>query len=156
MKQQKSTSSPANAVPGLLIAFAIGIILTSCKKDPPGETFANDEIPQSAKLVQGKVLRGKITAESNESEIVISYNDGSSYIIIEKLAGYKYPQIDNIASAELVLSDHGLILKNTNENTVYVLTNNDPESIEAFTAAGSVFKGDVQRSLIYGTTVVRG
>lgn len=114
--------------------------------------FTND-LTETAAMVNGTLLHGSLRSENDDSQVGFSYNSGQKYIFIDKLTAANTLSVD-IQSAGLILSNHGVIIKDESKNSYLLLANNDPTSIARFRAVESRLNGSVRSTLIYGVTVV--
>ena len=87
---------------------------------------------EAARVLDSKVISGNIITQSNEGEIALNYNSGGQLILIEKLKGMGFVNIGSIKSAEIITSKFGIILKDAGSNSIFLLANNDAESIKMF------------------------
>jgi hypothetical protein len=153
MKLQRTRFPRVSNFLAILIICAGSVIPLSCKKSSIKDISFKDDLIGAANMVNGTVLYGSLTSESNNNQIGLSYNNGQKYIIIDKLPGRNNLSI-NIPSAGLILSECGVIIKDESKNSFLLLANNDPRSITQFKTLASHLNGSIQSSLIYGLTVV--
>ena len=106
------------------------------------------------KVLDGTVLSGNVTTESNENEIALNYNNGNKFILIEKIQGTERISINSIQSAEVITSKYGVILKDLSNNKIFLLTNNDSESLKMFEQVKSLFGKNLQSATVFGVTIV--
>lgn len=152
MKQKKTTLSGKIFFSGMITAFAVLVFFSSCKKGPVKTVYEADMV-EAAKILNGDLLSGNVTIESNDKEVVLNYNNGDKLIRVEKVYNPEHISLTNMLSAGLITSPYGIIIKDLNTNTVSLLTNNDSKSMEKFEAVKSLFK-TFKSEIIFGTTVI--
>lgn len=130
------------------------MLLFSCKKGSVETVSVKSDMVEAAKVLDGTVLSGNVTVESNESEIALNYNNGNKVILIEKIQGTEPISINSIQSAEVITSKYGVILKDLSNNKIFLLTNNDSESLKMFKEVKSLFGKDLQSTTVFGVTIV--
>ena len=130
------------------------MLLFSCKKDSIETVSVKNDMVEAAKVLDGTVLSGNVTTESNENEIALNYNNGNKFILIEKVQGTEPIRINSIQSAEVITSKYGVILKDLLTNKIFLLTNNDSESLKMFEGVKSLFGKNLQSAIVFGVTVV--
>ena len=65
-----------------------------------------------------------------------------------------FVNISSIQSAEIINSKYGLILKDAGNNSVFLLSNNDPESMKMFERVKPFFGNIIQSATVFGVAVV--
>ncbi len=130
------------------------MLLFSCKKGSVETASVKNDMVEAAKVLDGTVLSGHVTTESNENEIALNYNNGNKFILIEKIQGTEPISINSIQSAEVITSKYGVILKDLSNNKIFLLTNNDSESIKMFEEVKSLFGKNLQSATVFGVTIV--
>ncbi len=130
------------------------MLLFSCKKGSVETVSVKSDMVEAAKVLDGTVLSGNVSVESNESEIALNYNNGNKVILIEKIQGTEPISINSIQSAEVITSKYGVILKDLSNNKIFLLTNNDSESLKMFKEVKSLFGKDLQSTTVFGVTIV--
>ncbi len=141
-------------LPGMITAVIAVTFLFSCKKNSDENVAVKNDMVTAAKMIDGAVLAGTITSESDESEVALNYNNGNRFILITKIADAESINIDNMQSAEVITSKYGVIIKDVSTNKVFLLANNDLESIKKFEAVQSLFDKNFQSATIFGITIV--
>lgn len=154
MKRKNSKFMGRIIFPCMITALVAVMFLLSCKKGFVETTSVKNDMAEAAKVLNGKVLSGSVRSETNENEIALNYNNGNKYIFMEKIQDTEPISINSTYSAELITSKYGVVLKDLSNNKIFLLTNNDSESIKMFEAVKSIFAKDFQNVAIFGITVV--
>lgn len=141
-------------LPSMITAVLAVMFLFSCKKSSVENVSVKNDMTTAAKMIDGIVFSGTITSESDESEVALNYNNGNKFILIMKIPYAESFNINNMQSAEVITSKYGVILKDLSTNKVFLLANNDLESIKKFEAVQSLFDKISQSATIFGTTIV--
>jgi hypothetical protein len=141
-------------LPGMITVVIAVMLLFSCKKSSVENVAAKNDMVTAAKMIDGAVLSGTITSESDESEVALNFNSGNKFILIAKIAGAESIHINNMQSAELITSKYGVIIKNVSTDKIFLLANNDLESIKKIKAVQSLFDKNFQNATIFGITIV--
>ena len=141
-------------LPGMATAVIAVMLLFSCKKSSVEDISVKNDMTTAAKMIDGTILSGTITSESDESEVALNYNNGNKFILITKITDAESININNMQSAEVITSKYGVIIKNVSTNKVFLLANNDSESIKKFKALQSLFDKNFQSATIFGTTII--
>lgn len=151
----KNSKLPGSIIfPGMIMVLVSVMLLFSCKKGSVETVSVKNDMVEAAKVLDGTVLSGNVTTESNESEIALNYNNGSKFILIEKLQGTYPININSIQSAEVITSKYGIILKDLSNNKIFLLANNDSESLKMFEEVRSLFGRNLQNTTVFGVTIV--
>ena len=151
----KNSTLPGSIIfPGIITVLVAVMLLFSCKKGSVETVSVKNDMAEAAKVLDGTVLSGNVTAESNESEIALNYNNGNKFILIEKIQGAEPISINRIQSAEVITSKYGVILKDLSNNKIFLLTNNDAESLKMFEEVKSLFGKNLQGATVFGVTIV--
>jgi hypothetical protein len=140
--------------PGMITVLVAVMLLFSCKKGSVESVSVKNDMAEAAKVLGGTVLSGNVTTESNENEIALNYNNGNKFIFIEKIQGKEPISINGIQSAEVITSKYGVILKDLSNNKIFLLTNNDSESLKMFEEVKSLFGKNLQSTTVFGVTIV--
>ena len=140
--------------PSIITVLVAVMFLFSCKKGSVETVSVKNDMVDAAKVLDGTVLSGNVTTESNENEIALNYNNGNKFILIEKLPGTEPISINSIQSAEVITSKYGVILKDLSNNKIFLLTNNDSESLKMFEEVKSLFGKNLQSATVFGVTIV--
>lgn len=138
----------------MITAVIAVTFLFSCKKSSVENATVKNDMITAAKMIDGAVLSGTITSESDESEVTLNYNNGNKFILITKIADAESINIDNMQSAEVITSKYGVIIKDVSTDKVFLLANNDLESKKIFDAVQSLFDKNFQSATIFGITIV--
>ncbi|PVD52781.1 hypothetical protein DC498_07580 [Terrimonas sp.] len=138
----------------MITVFIAIILISSCKKEAAKNAVIQNDMIEAAQKTGSKILSGNVAIESDDSGIVLNYNNGSKLIFIEKIRGTKTVDINRIHSAEIITSDYGVIIKNLDDKNVFFLINNDSESLKMFQSISSFFANRYQSSTVFGITVV--
>jgi hypothetical protein len=140
--------------PAMVIIFVTATFFFSCKKSTHEVVPVKNDMVEAARVLDSKVISGNITTQSNEEEIALNYNSGDQLILIEKIKGMGFVNISSIKSAEIITSKYGIILKDAGSNSIFLLANNDPESIKMFERIKPFFSNNTQSATVFGVTVV--
>jgi len=129
-----------NKVPGLpgmawspIVMVLLFLTALSCRK--------NDSSPASpvkmqniASKLQGEIINGSILTESDEDGIALWCNGGKILIGIGKISSRAFSNPGNIAHAQVVYSNFGVIIRDTDTNKSWYYIQNDEESQQRFGA----------------------
>ena len=140
--------------PGIITVLVAVVLLFSCKKDAVETVSIKNDMVSAAKILNGAVLSGTITSEMDENEVALNYNNGNKFILISKIADAENININNMQSAEVITSMYGVILKDVSTDKVFLLSNNDLESIKKFASVQLLFDNNFQSVTIFGTTII--
>ena len=154
MTTKNSKLSGSMIFPGMITVLVAVMLLFSCKKGAVEPVTVKNDMVEAAKVLDGTVLSGNVTTASNENEIALNYNNGNKFILIEKLPGTEPISINSIQSAEVITSKYGVILKDLSNNKIFLLTNNDSESLKMFEEVKSLFGKNLQSATVFGVTIV--
>ena len=154
MTTKNSKLSGSMIFPGMITVLISVMLLFSCKKGTVESVTVKDDMVEAAKVLDGMILSGNVTTESNESEIALNCNNGNKFILIEKIQGAEPISINSIQSAEVITSKYGVILKDLSNNKIFLLTNNDAESLKMFEEVKSLFGKNLQCATVFGVTIV--
>jgi len=153
MTTKNSKLSGTAIFPGMITVLVV-MLLFSCKKGSVETVPVKNDMVEAAKVLDGTVLSGNVTTESNENEIALNCNNGNKCILIEKIQGTEPISINSIQSAEVITSKYGVILKDLSNNKIFLLTNNDSESLKMFEEVKSLFGKNLQSATVFGVTIV--
>jgi hypothetical protein len=134
--------------------FLVASLFVSCKKHVSQATYSKGNIDEIAKILNGKNVSGPLKGSSNENELVLNYNNGNQFILIEKLPGSQNMHINSTKFGEVITSNYGVVVKYVTNNTVLLLVNNDEESIKKFELIKSLLKENFESYIVFGTTIV--
>lgn len=141
-------------LPGMITVLIAAVFLLSCKKSSVETVSVKDDMAKAAKVLDGTILSGNIATESDENQIALNYNNGNKFILIEKIQNAEPISINGIQSAEVITSKYGVILKDLSNNKIFLLTNNDSESLKMFEEVKSLFDKTSQSAIVFGVTIV--
>jgi hypothetical protein len=151
----KNSKLPGSIIFPCMITVLVAIMLLfSCKKGSVEIVSVKNDMAEATKLLGGAVLSGNVTTESNENEIALNYNNGNKFILIEKIQGTEPISINGIKSAEVITSKYGIILKDLSNNKIFLLMNNDSESLKMFEEVKPLFGKNLQSATVFGVTIV--
>ena len=85
MTTKNSKLSGSIIFPGIITVLVAVMLLFSCKKGSAETVSVKNDMAEAAKVLDGTVLSGNVTTESNENEIALNYNNGNKFILIEKI-----------------------------------------------------------------------
>ena len=154
MTTKNSKLSGSIIFPGMITVVVAVMLLFSCKKSSVETVSVKNDMVEAAKVLDGAVLSGNVTTESNENEIALNYNNGNKFILIEKIQGTEPISINSIQSAEVITSKYGVILKDLSNNKIFLLANNDSESLKMFEEVKYLFGKNLQSATVFGVTIV--
>jgi len=156
-KNAKALLRPAAATfKYIVVILAACVIFAACQKN----TAVVDSMPQSEDLnsiaasINGTALEGDIVTNSDDSTTIILFNNGAKYVLIEKIPGMPTEDMHTIQKAVLITSTHGIVVKDVTNNKIFLLANNDEESLQKFEAIKQRLHCDVVSTTIFGTTIV--
>lgn len=144
-------------IPLLAAVFAVitgTAVLFSCKKSIAPSAAKNDMVAIK-KLTGGHLLTGPVTVETGNEGLLLNVTNGATQILVLRAAGSAPAPLHNMAAAQVVVSTHGVVVKDLASNQVFFLTNNDGQSIANFSKAQSLIKTPAYNDRIIGTTVVQ-
>jgi hypothetical protein len=136
-----------------IILFMATAMLFSCRKAATETPVVTNDMASAAVILESAVRTGPITEESDEEGIALDFNNGKTYIILMKMPGGPNTSLPNMASAQVITSQDGAIVKDLESGKTYLFPNNDTESIRKFESARLCFKGEAEVVTIYGVTV---
>ena len=157
MKAKNANAGPCHGVAllkGFIILLAAGTIFFSCKKNADAIAPSNDNMDNIAKIIDGNALEGSIAKNSDENGMAIVFNRGSKYVLIEKIPGMPSGDVSSIQSAVLITSKYGVIVKDITNNKVWLLANNDEESLQKFELIKQQLHSSYVSITIFGTTII--
>ena len=127
-----------NKVPGLPVMAWSPIVMVlllltalSCRKND-SSPVAPVEMQNIAIKLQGEIINGGISTESDEDGIALWCNDGKVLIGIGKISSQACSNPGNIAHAQVVYSNFGVIIHDTDTNKSWYYIQNDEESQQRF------------------------
>lgn len=137
----------------LITVMTGAAVLFSCKRDltPPA---ANNNMAAIEQLTGGYLLTGSVTVETGEDALLLNINKGQTQVLVSRIAGMTAAPIHNMSSAQVVVSSHGIVVKDLANDQVFFFTNNDAESIAQFDKARSMMHFRAYNDRIIGTMVV--
>jgi hypothetical protein len=148
MKKMTSPTLRRVGIPlcGILLAACL-----SCRKQAAAP--ASSSLDAITDVLNGHRVNGSLTTEEEGTAFLLDYNRGVSYILIDKL-DKTHLNLTPSASAQIITSTYGLVIKDLASNRIWLLANNDPESLKRFETVKTLLQGGYTSTLIYGTTVV--
>ena len=152
MKRRNSKIAGQILLTGIFM-FTVSLLF-SCKKNSITTTSPKNNMGEIAKSLDGDLLIGNISVESDNNEVALNINNGSMFILASEIPNSKMVNIPGMQSAEVITSKYGVILKDQSNDRLFFLVNNDPESIKKFENVQSSLTGSFQSDKIYGTTIV--
>ena len=146
----------------VIMPLVTATIFFSCQKNADGTTAATtataapaDNMSTIATMVNGETLEGSMLAATGEDKnLTLVFNQGSKFIIIEKIPGMPFENPDEIKQAVVITSKYGIIVKNTKDNKAWLMINNDDESQQKFEAVKQQLHCSLVTTTIFGTTIV--
>jgi len=99
----------------------------------------NNAVPQQpvsmqkmANMLEGEMLNGSISTESDEEGLALWCNGGKILIAIGKLASNTFTDPGNIEHAQVVYSNYGIIVRDITNNKTWFYIQNDAQSQQRF------------------------
>lgn len=133
----KTKQMTPRGVPGMvclaLMLAAIFLPFISCKKQN-ATLVAPFNLQAMADKLQGELLNGSITTESDEDGLALWCNDGKILIGLEKIPAQQFTEPGNIRHAEVVYSNYGIIIRDLDNNKLWYYIQNDDNSQKQFRA----------------------
>ena len=152
--KQRNSKLPGKKLVFWLMMIMGTVLFSSCKKDSVKTASPKNVMAEAARAIDGEIFIVNLTSENSQNALVINCGNSNKIIRVEKLPNSDYPDIREMKSAEVIISNYGIILKDLISNKTCLFINNDAESITKFRSVQSLFTGDVQSAIIFGTTVV--
>jgi len=106
---------------------------------------------QAAQLLHGEKKSGSLTGAENAGSLALNYNNGSQYILVDKLPGPDNIEAFSMMSSELITSQYGIVIKDLSNNRLLLLANNDDESIRRMQQARTLLMGEAAGFTVFGT-----
>src|SRR5215831_17290208 len=154
MRHRNSKSGASRLSFLLFIGLGAMVFLFSCKKDLVNRAYSKNDIAEATRVLAGELITGNITSESDKNELALNYNNNNKIILIDKLTNTECPDIGDIKSAEVMISNYGIIIKDLSLNKTFLFMNNDEKSIEKFKSIQLLFTGKIQPVIVFGTTII--
>ncbi|MEO7309008.1 MAG: hypothetical protein ABIX01_01310 [Chitinophagaceae bacterium] len=122
---------PAMACRGLLMMLFL-LAMLSCKKNnqPPDSTGLQNIV---AKL-DGEILYGSLSTQTDENGLLLWCNGGKILIGMAKIPLQAFTNPGKIEHAEVLYSNFGIIIRNTETNKRWYYIQNDEKSRQQFDA----------------------
>lgn len=134
-----------------MLALALtSTLLFSCGKRT-ATTSPSTRMEQAARLLQGEKRSGSLLGAEDADRLALSYNNGSQYILVDKLPGPDKIGVFSMTSAELITSNYGIIIKDLSNNRLVILANNDDESLRRMQQARTLLLDEAAGSAMFGT-----
>lgn len=121
----------------LLTTLLCALTFFSCKKEAVNHASTND-LAAVARNLEGTKLTGSITVVTEENESAILFNNADKLVVIGTPKSNSL-YAGTIASAELIASKYGVVVKDVSKNKVWLLANGDEESKRKFEAIRASF-----------------
>jgi len=122
-------------VPGMVcLALMLAVMLLpfiSCKKNDAAPPPAVSLQTMADKL-QGEIFNGSISTESDEEGLALWCNNGMTLIGVAKIVTQHFTDPGNIKHAQVVYSNYGIIIRDTDTNRLWYYIQNDEESQKRF------------------------
>ncbi|MEP6726664.1 MAG: hypothetical protein ABJC98_12670 [Bacteroidota bacterium] len=131
----KTKQMTPTGVPGMVcLALMLAVIFPpfiSCKKNntAPAPPLS---LQTMADKLQGEILNGSLSTESDEDGIALWCNDGKTLIGMEKILTLKFTDPGNIRHARVVYSNYGIIIRDMDSNKLWYYIQNDDKSKKQF------------------------
>ena len=134
----------------MLVTALASALLFSCGKRAV-TTSPNTRMEQAARLLHGEKRSGSLLGAEDADRLALSYNNGSQYILVDKLPGPDKIGIFSMTSAELITSSYGIIIKDLSTNRLVFLANNDEESLRRMQQARTLLLDEAAGATVFGT-----
>ena len=154
METRNSKSIRKLTLLGIVTVFLASGLFFACKKDVKEAVFLKNNLDEIAGTLNGNKISGSLAGSNDENLLVLNYNKGSQFILIDKLPGSQNINLNSIQSAELVTSRYGIVIKDVSNNKILLLVNNDEESIKKFETIKSLLADSYESSRVFGITIV--
>ena len=142
----KTKQQTPRGVPGMvclvLMLTVIFLPFVSCKKNnaPP---LPATSLQSMADLLQGEILTGRVSTESDEDGIALWFNEGKTLIGVAKIITQPCTDPGTIKHAQVVHSNYGIIIRDTDSNKLWYYIQNDEKSQKQFNALGQAGENPV-------------
>jgi len=129
-KQMKLQSIPGMVCLGLIMVLLILPVL-SCRKNSllPASTTGLQTI---ANKLEGEILNGRVSTEGDEEGLAVWCNGGKTLIGIAKIPSQGFTDPGNIEHAQVVYSNFGIVIRDTDTNQLWYYIQNDEKSQKRF------------------------
>ncbi len=122
-------------LPRMVYLRAIVLLLllpaVACRKNDTRQ-IPTVSVQTMADALNGEILDGAITTETDEEGLALWCNGGKVLIAIAKLASTAFTNPGNIEQAQVVLSDFGVIIRDAKSNTTWYYIQNNAQSLRRF------------------------
>ena len=139
---------------GIVIIFLASGLFFSCKKIASVLTPSGDNMDEIAKILNGKRISGSLMSRNDENVWAINYNNGVQFFLIDKLPGAQNFNFNSTQSAQIIISIYGVLIKDVNNNKIFLFINNEKESLKKFEVIKSTLNTNYESTSIFGTTIV--
>jgi hypothetical protein len=85
-----------------------------------------------ASQLEGEILNGSLSTESDEEGLALWCNGGKILIAVAKIPTQQFADPGNIKQVQIVYSNFGLIIRDTDTNKIWYYIQNDAESQKRF------------------------
>ncbi len=144
-----------NVLPCIAVMIiAIGITALSCKKEAAQQQPVKNNLASIAGLLDGKLNSGTLACTDTKDELYLNFNNEKQILFIDKLPGFKTTLCGNLSKTEVLSSKYGFVIKDEATNKIWLLANNDKESLGKFEQVKQYLTGDFEQSNIFGFTIV--
>jgi len=126
----KFQNIPALLYKGLFL-FLISLPIVSCRKNN-SPVRASDNLQGIANRLGGIIIKGSIATESGNDAVVILCNEGNIAIGMGKIPLHDVVNPPNIEHAEIIYSDFGIIISDTDSRQKWYYIQNDDKSQKTF------------------------
>jgi hypothetical protein len=151
----KNLKSGGKKIINLMVVFSLASgLFISCKKEASRGDPQKTSLNEIASILKARIISGEINAGSDEKKLILSLNNGNRFVIIDKLPHVQTFSVPSVPSGAVLISEFGVVVKNSSNNQTWLMVNNDAESIKKFEEVKKLLGGDCQISLVYGTMVV--
>ena len=122
-------------VPAMVcLAMMLAVIFMpsiSCKKNnaPPVPSIS---LQSMADHLQGEILTGSVSTESDEEGLALWCNDGKTLIGVAKIVTQPFTEPGNIKHAQVVYSNYGIIIHDLDSKKLWYYIQNDDKSQKQF------------------------
>jgi hypothetical protein len=149
-KQMKTNQMKLKSVPEMICMTLIMALLVlpavSCSKN--GSLPASPiELQNTANKLEGEMLIGSLSTESDEDGLALWCNGGKTLIGLAKIPSQGITDPGNIEHAQVVYSNFGIIICDTDTNKLWYYIQNDEKSQKRFQSLHSAGEKPIVSSI---------
>ena len=131
------------------------LMLLSCTKNTGDRFTAPADDHNLIGLIGGEKISGSLSSVGDEEGLVLLLNDYREIVVLQKIPGGSTISPVDMTHAEVICSDHGVIVRDVDYNKIWMYPNNDPVSIEKFETIKADMPAPTESSVVYGFTRIR-